>query len=147
MSDVIDPAVQQLVQIFSALEGVSFPELDPAALREAIVKVKDRQLELASAEAQVLAMRVALDEEHEGLLRRAHRLQAYLQVFSESDDALRTRLEAVSLPRLKRVAKPVEAGDGVVAAPVEGAVAPKKRGRPRKVVPASDGLFAEAAPA
>jgi methionine synthase II (cobalamin-independent) len=146
MSDVIDPAVQQLVQIFSTLEGVSFPELDAPALREAIAKVKDRQLELASAEAQVMAMRAALEEEHEGLLRKAHRLQAYLQVFSDSDDALRTRLEAVALPRVKRAAKAVEVIDGVTPAPIEGAPVPKKRGRPRKVVPASDGLFAEAAP-
>jgi hypothetical protein len=47
---------------------------------------------------------------------------------------------------VKRAAKAVEVIDGVTPAPIEGAPVPKKRGRPRKVVPASDGLFAEAAP-
>jgi hypothetical protein len=146
MNDDIDPAVQQLVQIFSALEGVKFPELEPGVLHDAIAKVKDRQLELASAEAQVQAMRAALEEEHEGLLRKAHRLQAYLQVFAENDETLRSRLDTLTLPRVRRakVAEPValvtESGE-LVPAP-----APKKRGRPRKVVQTSDALF-EAAPA
>ena len=71
-------------------------------------------------------------------------------MFAEHDEALAAKVNALSLPRLRKPAAPrpapLEAAAPVLTA--EGttvtAIAPKKRGRPRKVVPASDALFAEA---
>jgi hypothetical protein len=139
--DLLPTDLQSLLQLFSGLPDVRFPELDPAGLQVAVARVKDRQLELLSIEAQRDAVRLALEEEQESLLRRGHRLHAYLKVFAEHDEALAAKVNALSLPRLRKPALP-----RVESAPVEGApvVEPKKRGRPRKVS-ATDALFTEEA--
>lgn len=146
--DLLPTDLQQLLQLFSALPDVRFPDLDASALQSSVARVKDRALELASIEAQLEAVRTQLEEEQESLLRKGHRLHAYLKVFAEQDEALAAKVNALTLPRLRKPASPKPAEvmtltpDGTPAV----VVAPKKRGRPRKVVPASDALFAEASP-
>lgn len=139
--DLLPTDLQQLLQLFSSLPDVRFPELDPGGLQVAVARVKDRALELASIEAQRDAVRLSLEEEQEALLRKGHRLHAYLKVFAEHDEALATKVNALSLPRLRKPALPRTTE---TAAVVEGVPAPepKKRGRPRKAS-ATDALFSE----
>lgn len=117
--DLLPADLQQLLQLFSSLPDVRFPELDPGALQVAVARTKERQLELTALEAQREAARLALEEEQEALLRKGHRLLAYLKVYAEHDEALVAKVNALALPRLR---KPES----------EPAPAPKKRGRPRK---------------
>lgn len=143
--DLLAPDLQQLIQVFSALPNVRFPDLDASALHDAVAKVKERHLEVLHVEAQLAASRAALEDEQEALLKKGHRLLAYLKVFAEADEALAAQLAALSLPRMKKptLPRPVSAD-----APVEaGQAVPevKKRGRPRKVqANSSDVLFADA---
>ncbi|MFT3707425.1 MAG: hypothetical protein QM817_07130 [Archangium sp.] len=131
--DPLPNDLQALLQLFSSLPDVRFPDLDAAGLQASVARVKERQLELAALEAQREAVRAELEEQHEALLRRGHRLHSYLKVFAEHDEALAAKVNALVLPKMKRTA--VVATEGDPAAP-----APKKRGRPRKV-PATDALF------
>lgn len=135
--DLVPSDLQQLLQLFSSLPEVRFPELEQQALHEAVARLQERASELAELEAQREAARVALEEEQEALLRKGHRLHAYLKVFADADEALATKVNALSLPRLRRAATVRAEG-----APVEGSVAPKKRGRPRKAS-STDALFAD----
>ena len=127
--DLLPADLQHLLQLFSSLPDVRFPELDPTSLQVAVARVKEHQLELLSLEAQRDAVRLALDEEQEALLRRGHRLHAYLKVFAQNDEALAAKVNALTLPRLR-----VLEGEPVPA--------PKKRGRPRKAS-STDALFSE----
>ncbi len=136
-TDLLPPELQRLLQLFSSLPDVRFPDLDAASLQDAVARVKERHLELMHIEAQRDAVRSALDDEHEALLKKGHRLLSYLKVFAEADATLADKVNTVSLPRLRKVTV-VEPG---ATPPVE---APKKRGRPRKEVPSSDALFNEA---
>ncbi len=138
--DILPIDLQHLFHLFSSLPDVRFPELDPGSLHDAVARAKERQLELTTLEAQRDALKAVLEEEQEVLLRKGHRLHAYLRVFAEHDEALATKLNALSLPRLRRTAsvRPEE------ALREEGAA--KKRGRPRKV-PSTDALFLEEQPA
>ncbi|MER2562116.1 MAG: hypothetical protein ABTQ32_15425 [Myxococcaceae bacterium] len=140
---LINPDLHRLIQLFSALPDVKFPDVDAPMLHELVSKVQERHVALAHAEVALDAARRALDDEQEQLLKKAHRLHAWLSVMAEADEGLREKLGHVALPKLRRTAPRTEA----VTAGVETAVAPKKRGRPRKVVPASEGLFTEASPA
>ncbi len=96
------------------------------------------------AEAQLDAARRALEEDQEQLLKKAHRLQAWLTVMAETDEGLRQKLDTMVLPRLRR---PVVRVEGPQGETVEVTEAPKKRGRPRKAAPASEALFEDAQPA
>ena len=131
--ELLPTDLQQLLQLFSSLPDVRFPELEPAGLQVAVAKVKEKHLELAALEAQREKVRLALEEEQEALLRRGHRLHAYLKVYAEHDEVLALKVNALSLPRLRKQAVVNEG---------EPAVAPKKRGRPRKAS-ATETLFAE----
>ncbi len=133
--DLLPADLQHLLQLFSSLPDVRFPELDPSSLQVAVARVKEHQLELLSIDAQRDAARLALDEEQEALLRRGHRLHAYLKVFAEHDEVLAAKVNALTLPRLRKQSP------GVV---LEGepVPAPKKRGRPRKAS-STDALFSE----
>jgi hypothetical protein len=133
--DLLPTDLQQLLQLFSSLPDVRFPELDPGGLQVAVARVKERQLELLQLEAQRDAVRAALEDEQEALLRKGHRLHAYLKVFAEHDEALAAKVNALALPRLR---KQVASAEG------EPAPAPKKRGRPRKTS-STDPLFSEEA--
>lgn len=140
--ELLPPDVQSLLQLFSSLPDVRFPDLEPAALQDAVARLRDRHLEAAHLEAQLDAVRAALDEEQEALLKKSHRLLAYLKVFCEHDEVLAAKVNALALPRLKKAGPVVKAAAEASA----DAPAPKKRGRPRKV-PATDALFVDAAAA
>lgn len=141
-TELLPLELQRLLQLFSALPDVRFPDLDAASLQDAVARVKERHLELVHIEAQQQAVRSALDDEHEALLKKGHRLLAYLKVFAEADPQLAEKVGSVALPRLRRVAAPTAALEPSLT-PAE---APKKRGRPRKP-PATDALFGDAAAA
>lgn len=135
--DALPADLQHLLQLFSSLPDVRFPELDPSGLQAAVARVKEHQLELLSIEAQRDAVRLALEEEQETLLRKGHRLHAYLKVFAEQDEALAQKVNALTLPRLRKPVVSVSTSSEGEPAP-----APKKRGRPRKAS-ATDALFSE----
>jgi hypothetical protein len=143
--DLIPADLSTLLHLFSALPDVRFPDLDAQSLQSSVARVKDRALELASIEAQLEAVRAQLEEEQETLLKKGHRLHAYLKVFAEQDEAIAAKVNALTLPRLRKPAAPRP--ETVVSTPDGTPPAPKKRGRPRKVVPSSDALFTEPAPA
>ena len=134
--DTLPPDLQQLLQLFSSLPDIRFPELDAAGLQQAVARVKEKQLELLALDAERDALRTALEEEHEALLRKGHRLHSYLKVFAEADEALAPKVNALVLPRLRKPAVVLAAAEG------ERAPTPKKRGRPRKT-PSTDALFSE----
>lgn len=134
--DLLPADLQQLLQLFSSLPDVRFPELDPGALQVAVARAKERQLELTALEAQREAARLALEEEQEALLRKGHRLLAYLKVYAEHDEALAAKVNALALPRLRKPLPTAGVGDG------EPVPAPKKRGRPRKAS-STDALFSD----
>lgn len=131
--ELLPTDLQQLLQLFSSLPDVRFPELEPTGLQVAVAKVKEKHLELAALEAQREKVRLALEEEQEALLRKGHRLHAYLKVYAEHDEALALKVNALTLPRLR---KPAVVAEG------EPVPAPKKRGRPRKPS-ATETLFTE----
>lgn len=139
--ELIAPDVHRLIQLFSALPEVKFPDVDAPMLQELVVRVKERHLAVAQAEAQLDAARRVLDEEQELLLKKAHRLSAWLTVLAQTDEVLAGKLAAISLPKLKRSSPARSEGAEGEAAE---APTPKKRGRPRKVAPSSEALFTEA---
>lgn len=149
--DLVSPDLQQLLQLFAALPGgVRFPDLEPAALQEEVARLKELHLEVRELEAKLELSRRVLEEQQESLLKKGHRLRAYLEVFAEADEALAAKVGALSLPKLRRAPSPPrppeQAGPTSEGeASLELAPAPKKRGRPRKV-PATDALFAEPTP-
>lgn len=141
-SPLINPDLHRLIQLFSALPDVKFPDVDAPMLHELVSRVHERHVAVAHAEVALDAARRALDDDHEQLLKKAHRLHAWLTVMAEADEALREKLAVLSLPKLRRTtprAEPTAVTPGV------DPTVPKKRGRPRKVVPASEALFTEAA--
>lgn len=146
VSTVVSPELQKLLQLFSSLPAVTFPELDPVSLQTDVARVKERHLEMLHIEAQLTAVRAALEEEQESLLKKGHRLHAYLAVYAESDEALSAKVETIALPRVKRTAAAVKQVEVQLSAEGEVAPAPKKRGRPRKTS-TNEGLFGEPAAA
>ncbi len=134
-TDLVAPDLLKLLELYSAQEALRFPDLDADVLRAHLGRVKERHLDVLRAEAGLLAARAAFEQEQDALARIAQRAAAYLRVYAEGDEALSLQVEALSLPRPRRVARPaapqVELAPGEVApeAPVEP---PRKRGRPRK---------------
>lgn len=129
--DLLPTDLMKLVQLFSAQPDLRFPDLDAGVLHDAVVRVKERHLELTRAEAALQAVRASLEGDVDALTKLAQRAHAYLRVYAENDEALTQRVEDISLPRARRTAR-------VDTAPVDGvALAPKKRGRPRKVDPSA----------
>lgn len=126
-----------MIELFSEEPALKFPDLDASALREAAARVEERNEALKEVEAVLFKARAALEEEQEALLRKAQRAHAYVKVYAENDPALAMRVEAIVLPRSRRVPRV-----DVAAAPVDGEAAPRKRGRPRKVTPSAASLFA-----
>lgn len=135
--DVIHPEVHRLIHLYSALPEVKFPDVDAGMLHELVARAKERHLSVVQAEAAVDAARRVLEDDQEQLLKKAHRLHAWLTVMAETDDGLQAKLLGISLPKQKRTrSESAPSGDAE-------AVAPKKRGRPRKSVPSSEVLFSD----
>jgi hypothetical protein len=120
------------------MPDVRFPDVDAPMLHELVGRVKDQYLAVVQAEVVLKAAQQALDDEHENVLKKAHRLHAWLTVMAEADEVLALKLESVSLPRLRKVVRS-ESGEG---SPVEEPV-PKKRGRTRKGLSGTEALFDE----
>jgi hypothetical protein len=139
-TDLLPAELQRLLQLFSSLPDVRFPDFDAASLQDDVARVKDRSIETQYIEAQLNAAKLALEDEGEALLKKGHRLLGYLRIYAEADETLREKVSAISLPKLRRAVPAVTLEQGLVL----NAEAPKKRGRPRKG-PTSDALFAEAA--
>ncbi len=137
--DLTPPDVAQLVQLFSAQADLRFPDFDAAVLQDALVRVKERHLEVVRVEAQLLQLKASLEEEQESLVKKAQRGLAYLRVYAEPDEALTAKVNAIVLPRPRRAVRPETAPTSTDEAGGV-AVAPRKRGRPRKVD--SSSLFA-----
>ncbi len=140
-TDLLPPELQRLLQLFSSLPDVRFPDMDAVSLQDDVARVKERHLELMHIEAQLQAVRSALDDEHETLLKKGHRLLSYLKVFAEADEVLGGKVASISLPKIRRVVPP--STNPTEPSLMPAADAPKKRGRPRKV-PSTDALFSEA---
>lgn len=139
--DLIHPDVHRLVQLFAALPDVKFPDVDVPMLQALVAQLKERHLAVTQAELELEAARRALDEEQEVLLKKAHRLHAWLTVLAEGDEALQAKLTPLSLPRLRRAATK----SGPLAEASAEEAAPKRRTRAKKSAPSSEALFSEAA--
>jgi hypothetical protein len=150
----IPQPVQVVLDLFaSELSHVRFADIDGHALAELAAAVTDAQASALAAQAALDAAAVALDEKQEALLSAAHRALAYARVYAEGNDALKTKLDGVSLPRSRRArlevvrstdgARPHDSARGTVQDPfalfddtTDGAsTGPRRRGRPRKVSP------------
>ncbi len=148
-NDPISPAMRALLEVFSTeLSEVKFPDVDTEVLEEGASRVREQAEAVARAQAALEAARQALYESQEALLQKGQRALAYARIFAEDDAELSAKLEGISLPRAARKGPKVE---GAVAEPVAASAgneenAPKRRGRPPKVRPATGGsLFSHAA--
>jgi len=133
----INSEVQRLLRLFSTLPDVKFPDVDATVLHELGERVKQRHQAVLEAETQLESARRALEEEHERLLKKAHRLHSWLTVMAETDEPLSAQLLGISLPRQKKTRVEGASATG------EEPVAPKKR-RSRRTSAANEALFEEA---
>ncbi|MCC6644305.1 MAG: hypothetical protein IT374_01880 [Polyangiaceae bacterium] len=109
-----DIDVAGLLQLFDAeLAEVKFPEVDREVLARATSSLAAAEAAVAEADARAAASRAEALARREELGRVAARAVAYARVYAEGSPAVAAKLDAlVSPPR---------------------ALAPKRRGRPRKV--------------
>ncbi|QRK11666.1 hypothetical protein JQX13_17305 [Archangium violaceum] len=141
-NDPISPAMRALLEVFSTeLSEVKFPDVDAEVLEEAASRVRAQAEAVAKAQAALEAARQALGESQEALLQKGQRALSYARVFAEEDEALSTKLEAISLPRAARKGVRPEGGVAAEAAQNEES-APRRRGRPPKSRPSAP-LFAD----
>jgi hypothetical protein len=108
------------------LQGVRFPDVDAASLTQLAADVAHGVAAVRDAEQALIAARRAHDERLEALTAKAQRALAYARVFAEGDAELSAQLADLARRNGPRDRPLVEA-----AAPA----APRRRGRPRKVVP------------
>ncbi|QSQ21105.1 hypothetical protein JY651_38825 [Pyxidicoccus parkwayensis] len=148
-NDPISPALRALLELFATeLNEVRFPDVDAEVLDDAAAVVREKAELVAKAQAALEAARQALHESQDALLLKGQRALAYARVFSEDNAELSAKLEGISLPRATRKSPRAE---GTAAEPVATAQgndenAPKRRGRPPKVRPATGGtLFSDGA--
>lgn len=161
-----DPAMTELLELFDGpLREIVFPDVSRDTLhalaaetaeamsqREArAAALTEAEEVLALAEAAVAGARAALreaeasvDERHRTMLARGQRALSYAKVFAESDPDLHARLSGISLARIAQRGRSVSAvgGKGAAGASARDArhgdeAAPRKRGRPRRVIDAA----------
>ncbi|WNG43178.1 hypothetical protein F0U60_02995 [Archangium minus] len=141
-NDPISPAMRALLEVFSTeLSEVKFPDVDAEVLEEAASRVRAQAEAVAKAQAALEAARQALGESQEALLQKGQRALSYARVFAEEDEALSTKLEAISLPKAARKGARPEGAVAAEAAQNEES-APRRRGRPPKSRPSAP-LFAD----
>lgn len=139
VADPIPPSVQALMDLFEKdLAEVSFPGVDMVTLKQVITDVRKHTKAVTEAEAALEKARTALRESEEQLSTKTQRALAYARVFAEDRPELLAKVTSVariagvpsaSTPAKSAAAKSDATGD-----------APKRRGRPKKVVePAADG--------
>lgn len=123
MSSIPEP-VQMIVDLFtSELGDVRFGDVDAQALTEAANEVEKAVETVTAAQAIADEARGNLRDRQQALLQRAERALAYARVYAATNDALRTRLDAISLPRTSSI----PGGSSSDAQPPR-----RPRGRPRK---------------
>jgi hypothetical protein len=145
--DVVPTPVRYLSELFTdALGDVKFPDVDAAGLAAAVTRVDALAADVARLEEELGRARAALDAGRDDLIRLAGRAHAYARVYAEDDEGLRTRLDAVSMPRPR--ARTSSNGQGTQAPQMAPGgevvpVAPKKK----KKAPVEDEapLFTDAA--
>ncbi len=161
MTDLVDrlptDPPSSIVALYQGpLAGVRFPDVDGDLLRDLEATVRSATADVAAARAALVAAQCALGIAEQALVaseaalhERSARALAYARVFATAagagvDPSLRDALVAIDAATLLRP------GAASPSAP-PGAAAPRRRGRPRKVVataPVDDArpLFAAGAP-
>jgi multidrug efflux pump subunit AcrA (membrane-fusion protein) len=144
MTSAIPSPIQTLLHLFTtSLADVRFADVDGQTLGRCAAEVESAAEAVASAQALLDAAREALQLKQDVLLQRAQSALAYARVYAESDEALSTQLDSVSLPRSTRRPR---AEEGLVLS-AETQAAPRPRGRPRKARVAEPTIEALALPA
>jgi multidrug efflux pump subunit AcrA (membrane-fusion protein) len=129
MTSAIPAPIRTLLHLFTtSLADVRFADVDGQTLGRYAAEVESAAEAVASAQAVLDAAREALQLKQDVLLQRAQSALAYARVYAESDEALSTQLDGVSLPRSTRR---LRAEEGLVLS-AETQTAPRPRGRPRK---------------
>jgi hypothetical protein len=133
--DAIETPIKAALALFEAtLAEVRFADIDAKTLSHAASEVEDAALAVAAAQAALDSARGVLHERQGSLLEQVQRAIAYARVYVESDDALRQQFDAISLPRLARRPRTI---DAAVSGPAEAPLtAPRRRGRPPKAAAA-----------
>ena len=129
MTSAIPAPIQTLLKLFTtSLGDVRFADVDGQTLGRCAAEVETAAVGVAAAQAALDAARESLQQKQDALLQMAQCALAYARVYGESDEALTSQLDAVSLPRSTRRPRAVE---GLVLSS-EPQPAPRPRGRPRK---------------
>ncbi len=129
MTSAIPAPIQILLELFTtSLADVRFGDVDGQTLGRCAAEVESAAEQVAAAQAALDAAHETLQQKQDALLQRAQCALAYARVYAESDDALSSQLDGVSLPRSTRRPRVVE---GLVLSS-EPQPAPRPRGRPRK---------------
>lgn len=129
----ISPPVETVLDLFATeLADVRFGDVDAMTLSKTRAAVDASAAQVAAAEAACAEARSRLQEQQELLLQQAHRALAYARVYAGSDPALSARLEAISLPRPRRV-RGEGMSNAIPVADTEPQSGRKPRGRPRKI--------------
>jgi hypothetical protein len=129
MISAIPPPIQTLLDLFTtSLADVRFADVDGQTLGRCATEVESAAEAVASAQATLDGVRETLRLKQDVLLQRAQAALAYARVYAETDEALSTQLDGVSLPRSTRRPR---AEEGLVLS-AEPQLAPRPRGRPRK---------------
>jgi hypothetical protein len=137
--NAISPPIQTLLDLFTtSLADVRFADVDGQALARFAADVEVAADAVAAAQSALDVAREALQERQDALLQQAQRALAYARVYAESDEALSSQLEALTLPRAVRRAR----GDEALVLSVDPQPSPRPRGRPRKAPAAASALDA-----
>ncbi len=135
MTHATPTPVQTVLDLFSTdLRDLRFADVDAARLTAAAADLEAAAVATAAAQTALddaRAHQLALQDTLTSLVQRA---LAYARVYAESNPALASRLDAVSLPRVVRRSTRVD--DATIASTSETAPTRRPRGRPRKVPPA-----------
>jgi hypothetical protein len=138
LMSAIPAPVRTVLDLFASdLADVRFGDVDAEALARVAADVQAAADVVASAQASLESARGTLHDRQEALLQQTQRALAYARVYAEADEALSTRLEAITLPRPARRARGESNATDALVLSADPQPAPRPRGRPRKVPVAS----------
>jgi hypothetical protein len=127
--DAIPTPIQSALALFeTTFPDMRFADIDAKTLARAAADVQAVATVVASAQAALDSARGALQERQEVLLDQVQRAIAYARVYAENDEALRSQLDAIALPRPTR--RPRASDNAALV--LSTAVVSRKRGRPEK---------------
>ena len=130
----IPPPIQTVLDLFSThLADVRFGDIDAPSLARLAADVQAASDVATAAQIALDSARITLHERQEALLHHAQRALAYARVYAEADESLSACLEAVTLPRAARRARPDAAASEALVLTAQANPAPRPRGRPRKL--------------